>query len=55
MLQRGVNSARTVVQRAKQLGVEMPIAQSVVGLLDGALTPQQAVAQLMGRDAKQEL
>ena len=51
----GVNSARTVVQRAKQLGVEMPIAQSVVGLLDGALTPQQAVAQLMGRDAKQEL
>jgi glycerol-3-phosphate dehydrogenase (NAD(P)+) len=51
----GVNSARTVVQRAKQLGVEMPIAQSVVGLLDGALSPQQAVAQLMGRDAKQEL
>jgi len=51
----GVNSARTVVQRAKQLGVEMPIAQSVVGLLDGALSPQQAVAQLMGRDSKQEL
>jgi glycerol-3-phosphate dehydrogenase (NAD(P)+) len=51
----GVNSARTVVQRAKQLGVEMPIAQSVVGLLDGVLSPQQAVAQLMGRDAKQEL
>ena len=51
----GVNSARTVVQRAKQLGVEMPIAQSVVGLLDGALSPQQAVALLMGRDAKQEL
>ena len=51
----GVNSARTVVQRAKQLGVDMPIAQSVEGLLDGVLTPQQAVAQLMGRDAKQEL
>jgi glycerol-3-phosphate dehydrogenase (NAD(P)+) len=51
----GVNSARTVVQRANQLGVEMPIAQSVVSLLDGVLSPQQAVAQLMGRDAKQEL
>jgi glycerol-3-phosphate dehydrogenase (NAD(P)+) len=51
----GVDCARTVVQRAKQLGVEMPIAESVVGLLDGALSPQQAVAQLMGRDAKQEL
>ena len=51
----GVSSARTVVQRAKQLGVDMPIAQSVVSLLDGVLSPQQAVAQLMGRDAKQEL
>jgi glycerol-3-phosphate dehydrogenase (NAD(P)+) len=51
----GVNSARTVVQRANQLGVEMPIAQSVVSLLDGVLSPQQAVAQLMGRDAKKEL
>lgn len=51
----GVDCARTVVQRAKQLGVEIPIAQSVVGLLDSALSPQQAVAQLMGRDAKQEL
>jgi len=51
----GVDCARTVVERGKQLGVEMPIAQSVVGLLDGALSPQQAVAQLIGRDAKQEL
>jgi len=33
----------------------MPIAQSVVSLLDGVLSPQQAVAQLMGRDAKEEL
>jgi glycerol-3-phosphate dehydrogenase (NAD(P)+) len=47
----GVYSARTVVQRAQALGVEMPIAQSVVALLDGQLTPQQAVALLMGRDA----
>ena len=35
----GVDCARTVVERGKQLGVEMPIAQSVVGLLDGALSP----------------
>ena len=45
----GVYSARTVVQRARHLGVDMPIAQSVVALLDGQLTPPQAVAQLMGR------
>lgn len=46
----GVYSARTVVQRARTLGVEMPIAQGVVALLDGLLQPGQAVAYLMGRD-----
>jgi glycerol-3-phosphate dehydrogenase (NAD(P)+) len=46
----GVVCARTVVQRARRLGVEMPIAESVVALLDGVLAPQQAVARLMGRD-----
>ena len=51
----GVYSARTVVQRAQGLGVEMPIAQSVVALLDGKLQPAQAVAALMGRGPTQEL
>jgi glycerol-3-phosphate dehydrogenase (NAD(P)+) len=46
----GVYSARTVVQRAAHLGVDMPIAQAVVALLDGLLTPLQAVADLMGRE-----
>ena len=45
----GVYSARTVVQRACSLGVDMPIAQCVVDLLDGRLEPRQAVAALMGR------
>jgi glycerol-3-phosphate dehydrogenase len=40
----GVYCARTVVQRAAGLGVEMPIAQSVVALLDGKLQPAEAVA-----------
>jgi len=51
---RGVYCARTVVQRAQHLGVEMPIAQAVVDLLDGRLKPQAAVAALMGRDAREE-
>lgn len=45
----GVYSARTVVQRARHLGVDMPIAQCVVELLDARLQPAQAVAVLMGR------
>ena len=50
----GVYSARTVVQRARSLGVDMPIAQCVVDLLDGRLQPRQAVAALMGRDPTAE-
>jgi glycerol-3-phosphate dehydrogenase (NAD(P)+) len=50
----GVYSARTVVQRAQMLGVDMPIARSVVELLDGRMRPAQAVAALMGRDPTAE-
>jgi glycerol-3-phosphate dehydrogenase (NAD(P)+) len=45
----GVYCARTVVQRARHLGVQMPIAECVVGLLDGQLDARGAVAALMGR------
>jgi glycerol-3-phosphate dehydrogenase (NAD(P)+) len=50
----GVQCARTVVQRSRELGVEMPIAQSVVALLDGQLRSDEAVARLMQRGAKGE-
>ncbi|MBL0943068.1 MAG: NAD(P)-dependent glycerol-3-phosphate dehydrogenase [Hydrogenophaga sp.] len=50
----GVYSARTVAQRARQLGVDMPITEAVVALLEGRLRPAQAVAMLMGRDPKSE-
>ena len=46
----GVYCARSVVQRARHLGVEMPIAEGVVALLDGRMQPSEAVAALMGRD-----
>ena len=45
----GVYCARTVVQRAASLGVDMPISAAVVALLDGQITPADAVAALMGR------
>lgn len=50
----GVYSARTVWARAQQLGIDMPITHCVVRLLDGACTPAQAVAALMGRDPTSE-
>ena len=50
----GVYCARTVVQRARSLGVEMPIAEGVVALLDGRMQPRQVVAALMGREPGRE-
>ncbi|GAO24773.1 glycerol-3-phosphate dehydrogenase (NAD(P)+) [Alicycliphilus sp. B1] len=46
----GVYSARTVVQRARAAGVEMPIAECVLALLDGRLRATDAVARLMERE-----
>jgi glycerol-3-phosphate dehydrogenase (NAD(P)+) len=43
-----------VAQRARQLGVDMPITGAVVALLEGRLAPQRAVAELMGRDPASE-
>lgn len=50
----GVYSARTVLQRAHHLGVDMPISEAVVALLDGRLQPADAVAALMEREPKGE-
>jgi glycerol-3-phosphate dehydrogenase (NAD(P)+) len=51
----GVYCARTVVQRASGMGIEMPISESVVALLDGRISPLEAVALLMGRHPTAEL
>ena len=50
----GVSSAPMVLRRARAAGVEMPITQAVVAVLDGRLTPTTALEQLMGRDARPE-
>ncbi len=50
----GVYSARTVHQRARQLGVDMPITEAVVALLDGRVKASEAVQMLMGRGPRGE-
>ena len=50
----GVSTAPMVLQRAAVLGVEMPIVQAVVDVLDGRSTPERALEQLMGRGARPE-
>jgi glycerol-3-phosphate dehydrogenase (NAD(P)+) len=51
----GVLCAGTVVERAAALGVDMPISNAVVQVLQGRVTPEQALAGLMGRSARPEL
>ncbi|RMX06927.1 NAD(P)-dependent glycerol-3-phosphate dehydrogenase [Corticibacter populi] len=46
----GVYCARAVVQRARQAGVEMPISQAVVQMLDGQADAQALVHGLLARD-----
>ncbi len=50
----GVGTAPMVLRRAQALGVDMPITQAVVQVLEGSTTPAQALEQLMGRGARPE-
>jgi glycerol-3-phosphate dehydrogenase (NAD(P)+) len=50
----GVTTAAMVLQRARACGVDTPITQAVVQVLDGALTPAAALEALMGRGARAE-
>lgn len=50
----GVYCARAVLQRATQAGVEMPITQGVVQLLDGQASPARIVQELLAREPAQE-
>jgi len=50
----GVYSAAMVLRRAHARGVDMPISEAVVSVLEGRATPEQALEQLMGREARPE-
>ena len=50
----GVYCARAVVERARHMHVDMPIAEGVVALLDGSQSVATVVAALMGREPSAE-
>jgi glycerol-3-phosphate dehydrogenase (NAD(P)+) len=50
----GVASAPVVLQRARSLGVEMPITEAVVAVLEGRLAPADAMRRLMARESRDE-
>jgi len=50
----GVPAAAMVLARAQALGVDMPITQAVVQVLQGQVAPAQALSRLMAREARTE-
>jgi glycerol-3-phosphate dehydrogenase (NAD(P)+) len=50
----GVHTAAAVDTRARLLGVEMPITRAVCAVLFAAVSPREAVEQLLARDPKGE-
>ena len=50
----GVHSAHAVQARARTAGVELPITEAVCAVLDGALSPGQALDRLLAREPKPE-
>ena len=50
----GVRSAPAVLARARRAPVQMPITEAVVAVLEGVLTPTQALERLLARDPKRE-
>jgi glycerol-3-phosphate dehydrogenase (NAD(P)+) len=51
----GVNTAHVLIQLAEQRKISVPIAQQVHRLLNGQITPQEAVEALMERRLKPEV
>ncbi len=51
----GVRSAHAVLARARQCDVDMPITEAVCAVLDGALTPSEALHALLAREPKVEV
>ena len=55
MVAEGVRTTRSACALSNRLGVEMPIAQAVYGVLFEQVRPQDAIESLMTRDARPEL
>ncbi|MBI3715798.1 MAG: NAD(P)-dependent glycerol-3-phosphate dehydrogenase [Betaproteobacteria bacterium] len=50
----GVNTAATARRRARELGIELPIAETVAAILFDGADPRESVKRLMARDPKAE-
>ncbi len=54
MVVEGMNMLPAAMKLVEKYDVEMPIVETVNGIVNGLVTPEDAVAKLMGRDKKGE-
>jgi glycerol-3-phosphate dehydrogenase (NAD(P)+) len=54
MVAEGVKTTQATVALAKRLQVEMPITQQVHRILEGEVSPREAIRELMERSLKEE-
>ncbi len=50
----GVSTAQVVTRLADEKGIEMPVCAAVARLLNGEISPREAVETLMSRHASRE-
>ena len=50
----GLRTARVVCELAARRGIAMPISEQVLQIIDGEVSPRQAVTNLLTRDRKEE-
>lgn len=50
----GVPTTRSVHHMSREMGVDMPITEGVYGILEGKISPREAIDHLMSRDYKYE-
>jgi glycerol-3-phosphate dehydrogenase (NAD(P)+) len=53
-LAEGVETAPALVERARRLSIELPVAQTLADILAGEIAPSEALPRLMSRPFKME-
>jgi glycerol-3-phosphate dehydrogenase (NAD(P)+) len=53
-LAEGAETAGALAERAQTMGIDMPIAAAVAAILDGGLTVDAAIQQLLARPLRLE-
>ncbi len=54
MVAEGVRTAYLTRNKAKEIGIDMPITETVCRVMDGEISPKEAIDELMTRELKRE-